>query len=125
MRRSAAALILLFSVATSARSADWPHWRGPARNDVSQEESGWDGRTWLKGDLWRASAGEGSSSPIVVGNQVFLTGWSGNRDTVFCLDAATGQELWKQSYASPRYGRFAVGDQSLYSGACSTPEYGT
>jgi outer membrane protein assembly factor BamB len=90
---------------------------------VSQEASGWDGKTWLKGELWRTSAGEGSSSPIVVGNQVFLTGWSGNRDTVFCLDAATGRELWKQSYASPRYGRFAVGDQSLYSGMCSTPEY--
>jgi outer membrane protein assembly factor BamB len=121
MTRFAALLFLLMAI--QAESADWPHWRGPGRNDVSQEASGWDGKTWLKGELWKVAAGEGSSSPIVAGNQVFLTGWSGNRDTVFCLDADSGMEQWKQSYASPRYGRFAVGDQSLYSGACSTPEY--
>ena len=121
MTRFAALLVLLMAI--PVESADWPHWRGPARNDVSQEASGWDGKTWLKGELWQAAVGEGSSSPIVVGNQVFLTGWAENRDTVFCLDADTGKELWKQRYDSPRYGRFAVGDQSLYSGACSTPEY--
>lgn len=121
MKRFAALLFLVMTI--PAESADWPHWRGPGRNDVSQEASGWDGKTWLKGELWKAAVGEGSSSPIVVGNQVFLTGWAENRDTVLCLDADTGKELWTQSYDSPRYGRFAVGDQSLYSGACSTPEF--
>ncbi len=114
-------LFVLLAVAVSG--ADWPHWRGPTRNDVSTESSGWDGTSWLKGELWKASVGEGSSAPVVVAGRVYLTGWSDERDTVFCLDLESGKEHWRQSYDSPRYGRHAIGDQSLYSAACSTPEY--
>jgi len=122
MKRSLAFLIMLLAMAT-AESADWPHWRGQARDDISSEPSGWDGKAWIKGEVWKASVGEGSSSPLVVDGQVYLTGWAKNQDTIFCLDAGTGKEQWRQSYKSPRYGRHAVGDQKLYSGACSTPEY--
>lgn len=114
-------LVVLISV--PAMSEDWDHWRGATRNGVSAEPSGWDGKTWLQSELWRATVGEGSSSPLVVGNLIYLIGWSNNQDTIYCLDAGTGKEEWRQSYTSPRYGRVAVGDQSLYSGACSTPEY--
>ena len=34
-----------------------------------------------------------------------------------------GRERWRQEYPSPRYGRLAEGDQGLYSGATSTPEF--
>lgn len=107
----------------TAEGADWDHWRGPTRNDISTEPSGWNGKRWLAGELWKAEVGEGSSSPIVVGDRVYLTGWSDNRDTLYCLDASSGVELWRQHQASPRYGRFAVGDEYLYSGVSSTPEY--
>lgn len=125
MIRSAPMLAVLLLSLAPASGADWPHWRGPDRNDVSAEPSGWDGSTWLRGELWSASVGEGSSSPVVVEGRVYLTGWSANRDTVLCLDADTGREIWQQSYPSPRYGRFALGDQGIYSGACSTPEFDT
>ena len=106
-----------------AKADDWNHWRGPQRNDISSEPSGWDDKSWTTAELWQASVGEGSSSPLVVADQVFLTGWSNNQDTIYCLDANTGQERWRQSYPQPRYGRHSVGDKSLYSGACSTPDY--
>lgn len=122
MQRLLALLIVLLTTA-AAESADWPHWRGPNRDDISSEPSGWDGKTWIKGEAWKASVGEGSSSPLVVDGRVYLTGWAQNQDAIFCLDAATGEEQWRQSYKSPRYGRHALGDQKLYSGACSTPEY--
>ena len=122
MIRSLAPSLSLLAIA-SVTFADWPHWRGETRNDISSEVSGWDGESWLKGQLWKASIGEGSSSPVVVDGRVYLTGWSNHRDTIFCLDLGTGEQLWRQEYESPRYGRFAVGDQALYSGACSTPEY--
>jgi outer membrane protein assembly factor BamB len=125
-RRELVLLGCVMFAATLSRTAkgdDWDHWRGPTRGGVSAEPSGWDGKNWLKGELWRVSVGEGSSSPIVVGNRVYLTGWSNNRDTIYCFDADSGRELWRQTYKSPRYGRVAVGDQFLYSGACSTPEY--
>lgn len=107
----------------SAESADWPHWRGPDRNDVSSEPSGWDGSSWLKGDMWQLSVGEGSSAPVVVGDRAYFTGWTDGRDWLVCHNADTGELLWRRSYESPRYGRFAIGDQRLYSGACSTPEF--
>jgi outer membrane protein assembly factor BamB len=107
----------------AANAEDWDHWRGWQRNDISPESSRWDGNTWPQQELWRASVGEGSSSPLVSGDQVFLTGWSNEQDTIVCLDANTGKQIWRQSYPQPRYGRHSVGDKSLYSGACSTPEY--
>jgi outer membrane protein assembly factor BamB len=123
MKHCFSMLFTLWFVASSALCADWPHWRGPTRNDISTESSGWDGENWIKGQMWQASVGQGSSSPLVIGNRVYLTGWDANQDSVICLDADIGKELWRQSYASPKYGRHALGDQSLYSGACSTPEY--
>ena len=85
--------------------------------------SGWNGETWKTEQAWQTNVGEGSSSPLVVGDRVYLTGWSGEQDTLLCLNLMTGKEIWKQSYGSPRYGRFSIGDKSLYSGACSTPEF--
>lgn len=115
--------LLLLLVVASPALGQWPHWRGPERNDISPESSGWDGKTWIKEELWRKSVGEGSSSPVVVGGRVYLTGWSKGQDRLVCFDLDSGNEIWRQTYTSPRYGRHAVGDQGLYSGACSTPEY--
>ena len=104
--------------------ADWPHWRGPERNDISAESSAWkEGVPWIKSELWKASVGEGSSAPVVIGRRVYFTGWTNDQDKLTCLDLDTGTEVWHATYPSPRYGRFALGDQGLYSGACSTPEY--
>ena len=116
-------VVLACGTASCADAADWPHWRGTQRNDVVSAPSGWSGESWIRDKLWQASVGQGGASPIVADNRVYLTGWSQGRDSVVCLAADTGQELWRQSYASPRYGRHAVGDQSLYSGPSSTPEF--
>lgn len=125
MKRTLSQHVLLIAVllTSSACGDDWPHWRGPLRNDVTGENSGWNGSAWPLKKLWDASVGEGSSAAIVVGNNVFLVGWANDHDTVYCLSAETGREIWKQSYQSPQYGRFSVGDKSLYSAVCSTPEY--
>lgn len=102
--------------------ADWPHWRGPTRNDVVAVESGWTGGDWPAGSpLWRASVGEGCTSPLVYAGRLYVSGWSDGRDTLRCLDAATGKELWKSRVAAPRYGRHAVGDQDQYGGITTTP----
>lgn len=107
----------------AVHAGDWPHWRGPLRNGITKEVSGWNGEAWNRTKQWEFQAGEGSSSAVVVSGCVYLTGWSSNRDTIYCLDLSSGKEIWRQTYDSPRYGRHAVGDQQLYSGACSTPEY--
>jgi outer membrane protein assembly factor BamB len=50
-------------------------------------------------------------------------GWQGGSDSVFGLDAKTGQELWRQSYKCPEYGRFHTGDEGAYHGVLPTPSY--
>jgi outer membrane protein assembly factor BamB len=52
-----------------------------------------------------------------------VIGWKDERDTLLALSAATGEVIWKQSYAAPRYGRHATGDEGLYSGHTATPEF--
>lgn len=111
--------------AVPAAADDWPHWRGPHRDGTTAERSGWQaGRDWPAAKpLWTAEVGEGASSPLVVQGRVYVLGWQGERDHLFCLDAAKGTELWQVSYESPQYGRHALGDEGIYSGITATPEF--
>ncbi len=111
----------LATVETTA--ADWPHWRGPQRNDHVSEPSGWDGQQWPLDDAWTANVGEGSSSPLVIGNRLYCLGSNGNAETLSCLNAGNGGVVWQQSTAAPLYGRHSIGDKGIYSGPSSTPEY--
>ena len=104
-------------------AADFPHWRGPDRNGVVSEASGWDSQAWPLKEVWRSQVGEGSSSPVVAGNRVYTLGWRDQQDVLTCLDLPTGKVLWTTNYRCPRYGRRATGDQGLYGGPSSTPEF--
>ncbi len=117
-------LALTLAFALTLQAADWPHWRGPNRTGVTDEASGWTGDAWLPDKpAWSAKLGEGASSPIVVGERVFTLGWEDGKDTLRCLSAKDGKELWSQSYKCPRYPRFHMGDEGIYSGPSSTPEF--
>jgi outer membrane protein assembly factor BamB len=101
---------------------DWPHWRGPNRNDHSIERL-----ASLNGipssPTWTKQLGEGSSSPVVARGKVYGFGWKDGQERVYCVDAKSGAVLWTTAYDAPRFGRRATGDQGLYSGPSSTPEY--
>lgn len=96
-------LITLVATAILAplHAADWPQWRGPDRNGISVE-TGWLDRWPAEGAppvLWRANVGKGHSCPVITDGRLFIMGWDGQRDTVYCLDAASGNPIWKQSYS--------------------------
>jgi len=121
--RSILFLTLLLAPLVS-QAEDWPHWRGPLRNDISTESSGYRDGKWFSSDpLWKRKVGEGSSSCIVANGSLFVCGWKDGKEQVVCLDAKSGAIRWTQSYAAPRFGRHAVGDQRMYSGPSGTPEY--
>ena len=121
-----AALGFAFALAAMAPAADWPHWRGPNRNDRSDESSHWTGKAWLpEKPAWTAKVGEGASSPIIVGDNVYLLGHASGRDVLRCINARDGEQRWAVDYRGPKYGRFHMGDEGLYSGPSSTPEYDT
>lgn len=115
---------VLNGAALVAHADDWPHWRGPDRNDVVAEHSGWSGGEWKLGEAaWSRNVGEGATSPVVVDGRLYTTGWSDNREAVRCLDAATGDPIWTVSDQSPRYGRRSTGDKGIYAGTSATPAF--
>ncbi len=100
---NAFALSLLFPLIVNAE--DWPHWRGPDFNGISSETI----PDFIPDELpiaWRAKVGTGFSTVSVIGNRVLTMGNTGNKDTVWCLSAETGEVIWKHTYdceLDPRY----------------------
>jgi len=80
-------------------SFDWPCFHGPDHNNISREK-GWLG-TWPAegpGRLWKASVGAGFSSVSVAQGRLYTMGVVAGQETVWCLDASTGAEVWRHSY---------------------------
>src|SRR5262245_2412929 len=117
-------LVIVMLAAGPLVAADWPHWRGPTRDGRTDEPSGFADGKWLPDrPAWTVRVGSGASSPLVVGDRVYTLGHADGRDILGCLDSRTGQEIWTVKSKGPEYGRFHVGDEGLYSGPSSTPEY--
>ncbi len=94
MLRTVTALSLL--AAGIATAADWPRFRGPNGTGVAD-----DPKTpvkWTKSDiLWKTPIpGVGHSSPIVVGDRVFLQSSSadGKKRLMICLKGSEGKIDW-------------------------------
>ena len=93
-------LILLLS-ASSLVAGDWPNWHGPNFDGVS-EETDWDSEK-IEDIAWKAETGIGFASVSVSNGRLYTLGHNGEKkvggmETVYCLDAATGKEIWKDSY---------------------------
>jgi outer membrane protein assembly factor BamB len=99
------------------RAADWPRFRGPG-GAATSEDRGLP-TTWSDAEnlAWKAELpGAGASSPIVIGDRVFVTCYSGYgldaehpgelarlERHLLCLDRDTGETIW--SYDAPTAGR--------------------
>lgn len=93
-------LFILFTGLTQA--ADWPQWRGVNRDGISSETglvTTW-GAEGPK-QLFKLNVGIGCSSVAISHGRAYTMGNEKDTDTVWCLDAKTGKEIWKQSYANP------------------------
>jgi outer membrane protein assembly factor BamB len=64
--------------------------------------------------------------------RLYTMGWHGpggggpkrmGRDTVWCLDARTGREVWKEAYPCRYQARLSTGDEGQYGGPSSTPTF--
>ncbi|MBP86153.1 MAG: hypothetical protein CMJ64_05475 [Planctomycetaceae bacterium] len=118
-------VLLLAQIASAddraaARHESWHQWRGPQANGVAQDSdppTRWDATANIR---WKAAIdGEGSATPIIWGDQVFLltaietdrvarnppvpderakTRPPGNylQYVVLCFDRATGEEKWRR-----------------------------
>jgi len=95
-----------------ALAADWPNYRGPNHNGVA-DETGWSGKEPKV--AWTVPLGPGASSVTVVKDRLYTMGNQNNRDIVYCLDTATGREIWRHAYDCP------VAKRSFEGGPASTP----
>lgn len=95
---------MIFAIATGAtaslEAADWPQFLGANRDGISNEtewRSDWNSRE--PAISWKAPVGVGSASVAVAGGKLYTTGNLDGNDTVFCLDATTGKEIWTERVA--------------------------
>jgi outer membrane protein assembly factor BamB len=88
--------LLLLVLATFAAASDWPRFRGPNGSGVN-ETTGLPIEFGPRQNLlWRTALPPGHSSPILVGDRIFLTAYEGDRLLTFCLDRATGKIQWRR-----------------------------
>jgi outer membrane protein assembly factor BamB len=118
-------LMLVFSFAAcaiglgclaTAQAADWPNWRGPNHNGISNEK-GWL-TTWPEAGpkvLWEKTLGTGFASMAIADGRVYAMGNIKGNDILYCLNADTGKEIWKKSYPCPIF------VDSHEGGPCATP----
>ncbi|MGI9012767.1 MAG: PQQ-binding-like beta-propeller repeat protein [Phycisphaerales bacterium] len=90
-------------------AADWPSWRGPGGNGVS-EESSWVSEGKAE-SLWTADVGLGYSSFTVADGALVTLGYFEDQeiDRVQCLDALTGELRWKYEYPAEKWAKYHGG----------------
>src|SRR5207253_6521617 len=78
--------------------------------------------TWPKEltKKWKVTVGVGESSPVLVGDKLYVFARQGGDEVTLCLDAATGKELWKDKYATAA----VKGPAGGFPGPRSTPAVG-
>jgi outer membrane protein assembly factor BamB len=113
-------LACLASFVAAASGANWPQWRGPARDGISRETGLL--KEWPKEGpklLWHAkNIGSGYSTPAVVGERLYLLSNQGmEEEFVKALNVKDGKEIW-----SIRIGKVGNPNQKpSYPAARSTP----
>jgi len=131
-----AAVLIVLSVAINGLYAEqWVNFRGPGMRGNSDETGlpvTWSETENLK---WKtALPGHGSASPIVVGEKVFVTCYSGYglekdnpgdienlRRHLVCVDAGNGKILWDESIAAVQPELPFKGQLTQHGYAASTP----
>jgi outer membrane protein assembly factor BamB len=120
LRRVLGVCVLLYGV-TCVSADDWPQWRGPNRDN---KVTGFDAPAeWPKKltQQWKIKVGEGLGSPALVGDKLFVFTGQGDNEVIRCLDAETGKEAWKETYATRGVTGIAGGPGKAAVGPRSSP----
>ncbi len=91
-------LLLLSLLPGFSLAQDWPRYLGP---DGSGKVAGKIRTDWASAkpkELWRKDLGKGCTSFAIAGDKVVVMGNQKDTDIVWCLDAATGKEIWTHKY---------------------------
>lgn len=81
--------------------AQWPQWRGPARDGTVQaapRNGNWPEKLSL---LWQRDVGGGYSGPVGDSEFLYVHSRQDGKETVTCLRMSDGRTVWTQSYDAP------------------------
>lgn len=92
----------VIAMLASAGAIDWHQWGGPNRDfrvDSAGIAASWPASGPKK--LWSRALGEGYSSIVAVGEELYTMYRVGDDEIVVSLSASTGETLWEHRYAAP------------------------
>jgi PQQ-like domain len=94
LRFGVAAVVLVLTASGLTHAANWPQWRGPNGDSVS-EETGlpvkWDADSGL---AWKCPLPPGSSTPAIWGDAVFVTAQEGDKLLFVKINKKDGKIEW-------------------------------
>lgn len=126
MRCALSVCVLLLSLVRTL-AADWPQWRGPARD--GHVPAGVPVPTKLSEPkvIWRMKVGDGLAAPVVAEGKLFYLDNQGGMETLHAVNAKDAKELWRadidktftdaQSPPGPRCAPLVDGDR-VYAQSC-------
>ena len=95
---AASILICATGVLTlAAAPPDWSRFRGPNGSGISSATKIPTEFGPSKNVVWRTALPPGHSSPILLGDRIYLTGFRGDALTTFAIDRTNGKILWERA----------------------------
>ena len=96
-------IVLVTGLATApgVTAQDWPQWRGPNRDGAATSFStpaSWPARLTQR---WNIEVGLGYATPLLVGDRIYMYTRQNEDEVLMALDADSGDEIWRTSYAAP------------------------
>lgn len=88
--------MLILYLLSFAAAADWPMFRGPNAAGVSSDKGLPIEFGQAKNVVWRVPLGIGHSSPVIVGDRIFLTALEEDKLFTLALRKSDGKLLWKR-----------------------------
>lgn len=127
--RLSLACALTAAISAAASAQDWPHWRGPNYNGATSATDLPKSFGPEENVRWAAELpGPGASTPIVLGDRVFLTSVDSARERLvaMCVDRKSGELVWKRDagsgyQATEKWTRIARGARTRATFASPSP----
>src|SRR5688572_10006848 len=105
IRRIALSSLVLVAPA-AAQDGDWPQFRGPGGLAVASDAP--IPTTFGPDDhvLWKTKIPAGASSPCIVGERIYVTGFDEPANVVLAIDRRNGEVIWTTKLEGPPYPQY-------------------
>ncbi len=110
--------LVAFVFASELLAADWPQFRGPSGSGVADNEKPPVKFGPNENLAWKVAVPPGASSPIVVGDRIYLTAFENDKLLTICYSSSDGKELWRNAAPAKKIEAFHPTEGSP---AASTP----